>query len=1659
MLEDRLRKTQEALRRTHLAMCKMAYMVEFPSVPTLKSSIEAITRYGFDGVVWDRGYSLLHFAAASVVDINIVELICHLATDMHVRDDDGLSPSDYARKAGRPEVAELIKQIELQREQGSERESRRTLSEAPRSRSAIVPTSTDQPEGNSSFKSRRASRPAVDEDVALKKVRDQDSLKLQADTLQGFLYKYPTSGIGFWTRAQKRYFGVILGRVAPDGAYLPSKGGGQFVLAYWESEKEYNQGELAKKVVDMRSITAISAGGPDSKAPAAAFSVRFREGAIVKELVVVAKDKTGLPSVQQSERWASGMKAFINSLAAYGRYGESDAMEAEAMKALATAVETMQASPRVPVSRAESPRGRRGGVLHTAGGTGSTVEQPHTRKSTAHARVASADSTRSLKTSTKTGVSFAEGTKKNADSFGESNTKAGVSFADQPGTMFRSRKSSLEFEDNPRRSIQTRGSRATYRSYTERRSMTFRSRASTGGQSMGIEGHLGLEEEMQDDNKPALEEMLKVGRQLRTQVAVTMHRDEALSSEAIAEIAAGEVGTVLAVGSEKNVQISAAGNTGWISAVSKSGDVVVKANQEDTAPLSAMTDASEGPGDGADRDLRGDGVPEPARYRMNSGTDATMRKTSSICEDFVRKDRRYTAEDIYEALNWTSPPASPRSMEFADEEEEQFAPRIPGRHLGLPAKTTPRKATLSDASPHAVSPASEAASIARSVQHRRSSAPVIAFDLRRLSTFDDGLVVRHEDSQDTAASRTSSPSRQQVKADLLAPRVASPRRREHIPEEQPSGRPRARTDGHITPGRRSAQGPLSPAQIPPLQAKMKEIGKQSMLAALQETPRRGGLSLNSGDAIAAVAQLDASFSSGTQHDSHSAGKIAVTSAGERSKGKAGKGKPAAPPLPDHASSQKDADSGSHVSAPPVSKGPAGKGKPAPPPIPGQALPDNQSAVPAKSGGKGKPAPPPPPGSKGTGKQSSSSEATAATEQEVHQQPEEQTTAPTGGKGPKGPAPPGVKGPAPPAGKGPPLPGGKGPPPLAGKGPPLPGGKGPPLPGGKGPPPPAGKGPPAPGGKGAPGKGPPMAKGAGKGAKASKAPAENFRMPEVTPGKQMKPLWWSRYLFGKHLKSGATVWDKVEDVTSELPIADLENRFTKSQIGQKTGAEAKKKDAPKKEAVKMLRIINDPNLVVGKEGALRDFPAPDVVARALLDLDPLILDVSRIERLAEHVCPTPAEVAQLEECRKSNPGVPFATPEEYMWHVSRVPAYNVRLDCWSFAISYEERAVSYATALADFQQMVDALLQSGTLPRLLAMILAIGNYLNGGTNRGRADGFDLETLAKLDTIKDAGDPSRDVRHFLFETIFSSALPRSGPGAGDRSAARFAEQLLFDFLPVFTNVNRSILRDSEGTLKVSKGVRVILEDIEDCVRSLSKDFTQRHESLQAYLQQMSDPADPMKLHMAGQFVAAKSRMDRLQEQVTKCRAGYTRVLEYLNHNGMKTSDLVLLWDNLFVPGDLILNKPETIRKQLMPRFCRPQVSPGIEDFLVLWELATPDEIAKANRKSGKSAAAATAQRRKHRREQKHKEASAAERAPESGGGLSDAGLLDAEEGQNLVAGDGGTGSAEAARTHEEDVSKALGLGIRAAVLSVRWRKRAGMRCSASAAASASKDAAAS
>ena len=60
-------------------------------------------------------------------------------------------------------------------------------------------------------------------------------------------------------------------------------------------------------------------------------------------------------------------------------------------------------------------------------------------------------------------------------------------------------------------------------------------------------------------------------------------------------------------------------------------------------------------------------------------------------------------------------------------------------------------------------------------------------------------------------------------------------------------------------------------------------------------------------------------------------------------------------------------------------------------------------------------------------------------------------------------------------------------------------------------------------------------------------------------------------------------------------------------------------------------------------------------------------------------------------------------------------------------------------------------------------------------------------------------------------------------------------------------------------------------------------------------------------------------------------------------MKSEDLLLLWDDLFIPGQEIEKKDDTIKKKYMiPAFCSGGGKPpNLESIQILWGLVDPDE----------------------------------------------------------------------------------------------------------------------
>lgn len=96
---------------------------------------------------------------------------------------------------------------------------------------------------------------------------------------------------------------------------------------------------------------------------------------------------------------------------------------------------------------------------------------------------------------------------------------------------------------------------------------------------------------------------------------------------------------------------------------------------------------------------------------------------------------------------------------------------------------------------------------------------------------------------------------------------------------------------------------------------------------------------------------------------------------------------------------------------------------------------------------------------------------------------------------------------------------------------------------------------------------------------------------------------------------------------------------------------------------------------------------------------------------------------------------FLEAEKYMLMIVDVAEFASRLQCWKFMLDYKETMTLLRRPVTVLEKACQALHQSDHFKTALACILSLGNYMNGNTPKGQAEGFSLKALPKLDMTKD------------------------------------------------------------------------------------------------------------------------------------------------------------------------------------------------------------------------------------------------------------------------------------------------------------------------------------
>ncbi|KAJ6227587.1 protein diaphanous [Anaeramoeba flamelloides] len=313
-------------------------------------------------------------------------------------------------------------------------------------------------------------------------------------------------------------------------------------------------------------------------------------------------------------------------------------------------------------------------------------------------------------------------------------------------------------------------------------------------------------------------------------------------------------------------------------------------------------------------------------------------------------------------------------------------------------------------------------------------------------------------------------------------------------------------------------------------------------------------------------------------------------------------------------------------------------------------------------------------------------------------------------------------------------GGIPPPPMGGGGsippPPMGGGGGippPPMGGGGGvPPPPMG------GGGGLPP--PPMFGKKSGGIMKTKKPNPKPKVP-------MKAFHWTKI---SDLQVEKTIWkDLVDDKIKidEDEFIDFFKQPPKKVISKDTSNSKSQK--------KQLISFCDPKTVSNFGIVIQTFKMSfDEIRNAILSVDGKRLSQQQVRSLQQYL-PTQEEKNSLKEYKGDLNQLQQV--DRLFLKIIDIPRLNERIKGFLIKFSFMEQLTDLEPNIKIIETAMKQLKESESFKKLLEIILAFGNIMNGGSRRGGAYGFRTDLLNKLVNSKSSADIKVNLLHYIAEHV--------------------------------------------------------------------------------------------------------------------------------------------------------------------------------------------------------------------------------------------------------------------------------------------------------------------
>ena len=167
--------------------------------------------------------------------------------------------------------------------------------------------------------------------------------------------------------------------------------------------------------------------------------------------------------------------------------------------------------------------------------------------------------------------------------------------------------------------------------------------------------------------------------------------------------------------------------------------------------------------------------------------------------------------------------------------------------------------------------------------------------------------------------------------------------------------------------------------------------------------------------------------------------------------------------------------------------------------------------------------------------------------------------------------------------------------------------------------------------------------------------------------------------------------------------------------------------------------------------------PEKMVEMILDMNPMVLTFD-ITELLQNIVPTAEEITMLSNF--SGHTSRLAQAEQNLMVLLAIPRLQHRLVCHKIVFVWRataDRLASELQLLTEACRQLVAPSSAAKLEKVLSVVLAVGNFMNGGSSRV-AEAVTIDSIIKFSTVK-ANDNKQTLLHFVVKQLkakYSDAL---------------------------------------------------------------------------------------------------------------------------------------------------------------------------------------------------------------------------------------------------------------------------------------------------------------